>query len=444
MYSFGKKGKIQTTISTVNLIKTHYRCSKANGGEKIMIKGKGMMMCYYIDGRLPSYPASERATKTAITKPLAEKYLTRDDGGETEMDEFAKRLRNGTGATTGVGKALWINDSEFSNCMRCEKAFTFTFRRHHCRYCGLLLCSECTQKKLDKERVCDLCFTTHADASKRDVFLHLARIRRIEEKLGKAHHNFESPYTAMYHCCRSGTSKSLEFEYLVKRKTAVRSLLLYSWFAVLFFLVMANHIINDFLLPFRCIDKVTGSSKDCDTFNVLTPNGPGESFGGLGQAVFYTSQTKHDLNAVKDSVAKSMDTIAESRGVNITNATQHGKTWTNVMSVDQYVLPLLGIFDDNTIVVVSYTHEDAVAVPEYGIDRLMYAKTLFSFGIIPMIVGFILISMLDYNINQSKWAVVVVGWGWVCNVLCWIVLYCIVLYWIALYCIVLHCIVLYS
>ncbi len=85
-----------------------------------------------------------------------------------------------------------------------------------------------------------------------------------------------------------------------------------------------------------------------------------------------------------------------------------GKTWTNVMSVDQYVLPFLGIFDDNTIVVVSYTHEDAVAVPEYGIDRLMYAKTLFSFGIIPMIVGFILISMLDYNINQSKWAVVVV------------------------------------
>ena len=139
-----------------------------------------------------------------------------------------------------------------------------------------------------------------------------------------------------------------------------------------------------------------------------------------------------------------MDTIAESRGVNITNATQHGKTWTNVMSVDQYVLPLLGIFDDNTIVVVSYTHEDAVAVPEYGIDRLMYAKTLFSFGIIPMIVGFILISMLDYNINQSKWAVVVVGWGWVCNVLCWIVLYCIGLDWIGLYCIVLHCIVLYS
>lgn len=240
MYSFGKKGKIQTTISTVRLIETHYRCSKANDGNKINVKGKGLMMCYYIDGRLPSYPASERMSTSAEVNKIAEKYLMKKDDTK-DNDQFAQRLKGGV--TTGVDKSLWIPDHEWKHCMQCEKKFTFTFRRHHCRYCGRLLCSECTTKKLYKDRACDRCFDVFQDQAMRNVLLHLAKVRRIQEKQGKAHHNFEKPYLAMYHCCRSGTSRALEFEYLVKRKKGNFFLVLlksFFWFLKLFVVSFIN------------------------------------------------------------------------------------------------------------------------------------------------------------------------------------------------------------
>lgn len=195
-------------------------------------------------------------------------------------------------------------------------------------------------------------------------------------------------------------------------------------------------MINDFLLPFRCVNTTSGKSSDCDGFDVTTSVGGTETtFGGTGQTVFYTSQTKDDFasDVRQQAVVNSLDSIAESHGVNITAkieyATLEAKaakedadaealkadanfvptafvaptSWTKLMSVEQYALPFFGIFDDNSVVVVSYTHEDSQAVPEYGMDRLMYAKTLLSFGIVPMIVGFILISMLDYKINTSKY-----------------------------------------
>jgi class 3 adenylate cyclase len=429
MYSFGKKGKIQTTISTVRLIETHYRCSKANNGEKMNVKGKGLMMCYYIDGRLPSYPASERMSTSAKVERIAEKYLMKSDK-EKDDDQFAQRLKGGV--TSGVGKDLWVPDGDRDCCMECEKKFTFLFRRHHCRYCGRLLCQDCTTKKLYKDRACDRCFDVFQDQAMRNVLLHLAKVRRIQEKQGKAHNNFKTPYSAMYHCCRSGTSRSLEFEYLVKRKTAVRTLLLYSWFTVLLLLIFSNHVINDFLLPFRCVNTTSGKSTDCDKFDVPT-SGTG-TFGGTGQNVFYTSQTVSDFmsNEHKLTLAKSLDDVAQSHSVNITAkleqatakaiaakaesdaaAAKAGQTidsapavgpttWTTIMATEQYALPFFGIFDDNTIVAVSYTHLDSQAVPEYGVTRLMYAKTLLSFGVVPMVVCFILVSMMDYNISGDK------------------------------------------
>merc|ERR1712048_388337 len=52
-------------------------------------------------------------------------------------------------------------------CNLCEKKFTLTTRRHHCRHCGHIFCSSCTSNqkaipKLDikgKVRVCDTCNT---------------------------------------------------------------------------------------------------------------------------------------------------------------------------------------------------------------------------------------------------------------------------------------------
>lgn len=429
MYSFGKKGKIMTTIDTVKLIDKFYRCTE--GGIK-EIKGKGKMPVYFVDGRLPTYPMSMRASTTAEQDNLEEKYLSRGKEGKKNDDQFAQRLKDGS--TDGVGRAAWIPDSHFTACMECEKPFTLTFRRHHCRYCGRLLCHECTTRKVYKERCCDKCFDTWNDEVQRNVFLRKAKLRRVADKTGKAQHNFESPYRSMYHCCRSGTSRALEYEYLVKKKQTVRTLLLFSWFAVLFTMVIANHVINDFLLPFRCVNATNGKSSDCDKFDVPTIEGykgiEGEGEGGattygtVGHQVMYTSQTKKSFGKVdakkgiyqidstqKMEIEKGIDLLYAAHGINVT--TDDGKPLAKIESITEYFLPFLGLFDDNVVVSVAYgsrsinkttgkLSDHAGARAEYSIEQLMYAKTIFAFGIIPLLMCTILVSMQDYNISTNK------------------------------------------
>jgi hypothetical protein len=41
----------------------------------------------------------------------------------------------------------WAVDESSTSCMRCGGAFSAVRRRHHCRWCGCLLCSGCSQAK---------------------------------------------------------------------------------------------------------------------------------------------------------------------------------------------------------------------------------------------------------------------------------------------------------
>jgi hypothetical protein len=47
-----------------------------------------------------------------------------------------------------VGKR-WVPDEEAPNCFRCSKKFRKLRRRHHCRKCGGVFCSKCTQQKAE-------------------------------------------------------------------------------------------------------------------------------------------------------------------------------------------------------------------------------------------------------------------------------------------------------
>jgi hypothetical protein len=42
---------------------------------------------------------------------------------------------------------LWVPDSESNECMGCKAALGFFKRKHHCRACGWILCSNCLSKK---------------------------------------------------------------------------------------------------------------------------------------------------------------------------------------------------------------------------------------------------------------------------------------------------------
>jgi len=67
---------------------------------------------------------------------------------------------------TNAQAPLWVPDISRNNCMVCEIAFSFVRRRHHCRGCGRLLCSDCSRWKIpmpnfgffDPQKSCQECY----------------------------------------------------------------------------------------------------------------------------------------------------------------------------------------------------------------------------------------------------------------------------------------------
>ncbi|XP_067391310.1 lateral signaling target protein 2 homolog [Emydura macquarii macquarii] len=86
--------------------------------------------------------------------------------------------REGHGPRSGDGIARlpeWVLDSTCRQCTACHAPFTVVRRRHHCRNCGKIFCSRCSQHtaplphygQAKPVRVCAHCYTTHLPASPR-------------------------------------------------------------------------------------------------------------------------------------------------------------------------------------------------------------------------------------------------------------------------------------
>ncbi|XP_062855724.1 FYVE, RhoGEF and PH domain-containing protein 6-like [Trichomycterus rosablanca] len=65
----------------------------------------------------------------------------------------------------GTKAPIWIPDVRTTMCMICTCEFTLTWRRHHCRACGKVVCQACSSNRYPLEylknqpaRVCDKCF----------------------------------------------------------------------------------------------------------------------------------------------------------------------------------------------------------------------------------------------------------------------------------------------
>ncbi|XP_049892777.1 FYVE, RhoGEF and PH domain-containing protein 6 [Epinephelus moara] len=79
-----------------------------------------------------------------------------------------------SGAPLGSKAPIWIPDLRATMCMICTCEFTLTWRRHHCRACGRVVCQACSANKYYLEylknqpaRVCDHCFAKLQENSDR-------------------------------------------------------------------------------------------------------------------------------------------------------------------------------------------------------------------------------------------------------------------------------------
>uniref|UniRef100_H2Y6T7 FYVE, RhoGEF and PH domain containing 4a n=1 Tax=Ciona savignyi TaxID=51511 RepID=H2Y6T7_CIOSA len=76
------------------------------------------------------------------------------------------RTVSNNNADLGTRAPRWIKDNEVTMCMCCSKRFNNLLRRrHHCRACGRVVCSECSEHKFTLQydpskslRVCSTCF----------------------------------------------------------------------------------------------------------------------------------------------------------------------------------------------------------------------------------------------------------------------------------------------
>ncbi|KAL6072447.1 Membrane occupation and recognition nexus protein MORN1 [Balamuthia mandrillaris] len=106
---------------------------------------------------------------TAFTQPSGKKFEEQWNEGVREgARRPLKRSDSEMNALLGLAKRpKWAPDTAAETCYKCEEAFTFSRRRHHCRFCGLIFCEKCSSKRgmvpveptKKPERVCEECFT---------------------------------------------------------------------------------------------------------------------------------------------------------------------------------------------------------------------------------------------------------------------------------------------
>lgn len=88
------------------------------------------------------------------------------------------------GALLGSKAPIWIPDLRATMCMICTCEFTLTWRRHHCRACGKVVCQACSANKYYLEylknqpaRVCDHCFAKLQENSDRCASTSISPIK---------------------------------------------------------------------------------------------------------------------------------------------------------------------------------------------------------------------------------------------------------------------------
>lgn len=64
--------------------------------------------------------------------------------GKRKKKKKPKRLSENPLKNGGIPRKYWMNDAFISDCLNCFRPFSAFRRKHHCRFCGQIYCSDCT------------------------------------------------------------------------------------------------------------------------------------------------------------------------------------------------------------------------------------------------------------------------------------------------------------
>lgn len=114
---------------------------------------------------ITSSPGSKKGSSFSSTGSNSNSQIgaaTQDDlsgSDENDDDEMNRSgdvmLGGGRGRLSASDKGdgtdyvapMWENDQNQAQCPLCSRRFTFLWRRHHCRYCGTVVCDSCSKHR---------------------------------------------------------------------------------------------------------------------------------------------------------------------------------------------------------------------------------------------------------------------------------------------------------
>ena len=80
----------------------------------------------------------DRTEMDSIAKLQRKTSIHKRSSVKNDEEEFKGRSQD----------SEWKDSSKINNCSLCSKAFTLTFRKHHCRECGGVFCGPCSAYKV--------------------------------------------------------------------------------------------------------------------------------------------------------------------------------------------------------------------------------------------------------------------------------------------------------
>ncbi|MCP9264811.1 Early endosome antigen 1 [Dirofilaria immitis] len=149
---------------------------KENLNELKIIQRTDLFLVMYLSADLEKRKTEWLQEKRA----LQERCLTAENDLEFERERAIVNKRNFDDVQTAIRELgqvnqnlqmdfakqvsrKWLEDSEAINCRACDKPFTLTNRKHHCRQCGQIFCASCSSftakiaSSRSSVRVCNAC-----------------------------------------------------------------------------------------------------------------------------------------------------------------------------------------------------------------------------------------------------------------------------------------------